>query len=205
MFFLCSITNILSNILSESERGSKDLKRTSFLEPSASHTLEWNVCSWKKRSLEGQGQLFWKESVFLGWGPVFWPSRTLQMGTQSVSGPQGRRRCHIPWGPQAVGKCCDGTWRSAGALWASVAFMEGYPVSSLIALALVGPKLCNCFQHWKVGLEWWSLQSFLIICSICKILLNLDPYYMHAYKLYTYPVSLIWFEECKACVRHRKF
>lgn len=45
MFFLCSITNILSNILSESERGSKDLKRTSFLEPSASHTLEWNVCS----------------------------------------------------------------------------------------------------------------------------------------------------------------
>lgn len=35
-----------SNILSESQReGSKDLKRTSFLEPSASHTLEWNVCS----------------------------------------------------------------------------------------------------------------------------------------------------------------
>lgn len=66
-------------------------------------------------------------------------------------GEEGDAICHEV--PRLLASVVMVPGGSAGALWASVAFVEGYPVSPLVALALVGPKLCNCFQHWKVGLE----------------------------------------------------
>lgn len=167
MFSLFDNKYVWSDAVSESQR--EDLETTSFLESSALLTLEWNLCSWNKRSLEGQGQLFWKESGVLGWGPgFFWPKGASLMGAHSKSGPWGGRRRHMPWCPQAVGKWYD---RCPGMHWCSVGqcgLGGGLPGILPCCFSFGWTKTLQLSPALGDGLEWWRLQSFLIMHPSAK-------------------------------------
>lgn len=61
-------------------------------------------------------------------------------------GEEGDAICHDV--PRLLASGMTGALVCTGALLASVALVEVYLGSSLVASALVGPKLCNCLQLW---------------------------------------------------------